>query len=51
MSEFLIDCEINLIYTGLWNNWFLQGGGISPPQQIRFSRSLECTKIDATSHT
>ena len=43
----------NPIYTGLWNNWFLpEGGDFTPsPQQIRFSRSLECTKIDATSHT
>ena len=30
---------------------FYRGGVISPPQKIRFSRSLECTKIDATSHT
>ena len=30
---------------------FYREGVISPPQKIRFSRSLECTKIDATSHT
>ena len=30
---------------------FYRGGVISPPQQIRFSQSPECTKVDANSYT
>ena len=48
--------EVKFVYLTLFipaseTTDFYREGVISPPQKIRFSRSLECTKIDATSHT